>query len=98
MYLQDDVVVLLLGSSVLIEERVNDVDVDVDDGPDEVSKQVVGSLSGDKFSNLWVFWYYFFNEDNIIFRFRHDDYLYQTLDQQEVNFPSKIYLRVNILI
>ena len=88
MYLQDDVVVLLLGPSVLIEERVNDVD----DGPDEVSKQVVGSLSGD-ILNLWVFWYYFFNEDNIIFRFRHDDYLYQTLDQQEVNFPSKIYLR-----
>ena len=29
---------------------MNDVDVDVDDGPDEVSKQVVGSLSGDKFS------------------------------------------------
>ena len=48
MYLQDDVVVVLLGPSVLIEERVNDVDVD--DGPDEVSKQVVGSLSGDKFS------------------------------------------------
>ena len=46
MYLQDDVVVVLLGPSVLIEERVNDVD----DGPDEVSKQVVGSLSGDKFS------------------------------------------------
>ena len=46
MYLQDDVVVLLLGPSVLTEERVNDVD----DGPDEVSKQVVGSLSGDKFS------------------------------------------------
>ena len=47
MYLQDDVVVLLLGPSVLTEERVN---VDVDDCPDEVSKQVVGSLSGDKFS------------------------------------------------
>ena len=46
MYLQDDLVVLLLGPSVLIEERVNDVD----DGPDEVPKQVVGSLSGDKFS------------------------------------------------
>ena len=46
MYLQDDVVVVLLGPSVLIEERVNDVD----DSPDEVSKQVVGSLSGDKFS------------------------------------------------
>ena len=46
MYLQDDVVVVLLGPSVLSEERVNDVD----DGPDEVSKQVVGSLSGDKFS------------------------------------------------
>ena len=49
MHLQDDVVVVLLGPSVLTEERVNDVD-DVDDGPDEVSKQVVGSLSGDKFS------------------------------------------------
>ena len=46
MHLQDDVVVVLLGPSVLTEERVNDVD----DGPDEVSKQVVGSLSGDKFS------------------------------------------------
>ena len=46
MYLQDDVVVVLLGPSVLTEERVNDVD----DGPDEVSKQVVGSLSGDKLS------------------------------------------------
>ena len=46
MHLQDDVGVLLLGPSVLTEERVNDVD----DGPDEVSKQVVGSLSGDKFS------------------------------------------------
>ena len=50
MHLQDDVVVVLLGPSVLTEETVNDVDGDVDDGPDEVSKQVVGSLSGDKFS------------------------------------------------
>ena len=91
MYLQDDVVVVLLGPSVLTEERVNDVDVD--DGPDEVSIQVVGSLSGDKLSICRIFWSYFFNEDNIIFRLRHDDYLYQTLDQQEVNFPSKFYLR-----
>ena len=46
MHLQDDAVVVLLGPSVLTEERVNDVD----DGPEEVSEQVVGSLSGDKFS------------------------------------------------
>ena len=37
MHFQDDVVVvLLLGPSVLTEERVNDVD----DGPDEVSNKL----------------------------------------------------------
>ena len=89
--LQDEVVVVV-GPSVLTEEsEVKDLE---DPDPDEVSvsNTVVFWLSEDKFSKFGSFDLISFtnitsSDLDILMSF------YQTQDQQEVDFPSKMYSR-----